>query len=352
MTQKLPKNRLFRILFPVLYGSVLYILILLVFENFNAAFESFFNSEWMFTVILSYLTSELLHQISWFLSNKLTFANKIAKYIISQLVTTIIAEILLVYIAIHFYFTMVEGFSVYSTELTVFELFYVFSALLYNLFIFSYLFLNEESTIQYEQETEFKRKNDFLLQSVHNDIDPDVLYAAMESLLVYINKDERIAADIINKLSLHYRYRLENKFNELITVNEERNVLENLVQLFNYIHSGSIEYEFNEDPNENESLIMPVWLQKIILSVFKCNIISPIDKFKISINLKDNSLILKHSWREKLLLSEANEINKISGNFEFYTKRKIDIHNDNEWVTLTIPIFLPNIEDDEEMDKN
>jgi len=339
MKQKLPKNPLFRILFPVMYGSVLYILILLVFENFNAAFESFFSKEWLFTVILSYLSSEVLHYISSFLAKRISFSTNITKYIIAQLVTTVVVEFLIVFIAIHFYFTQIEGFSVYSTELTVFELFYIFSALLYNLFVFSYLFLNEENIIVNEQEKEFKRKNEFLIQAVYNEIDPDVLYAAMESLLVYIYKNEQISIEIINRLSMFYRYRLDNKFNELIPVSEERKALENLLQLFNYIHSGSIEYEFKENAKDNDYLLMPMWLQKIVLTVMRCNIISPIDKFKISIDFDENSLVLKHKWREKLLLSEADEINKISGDFDFYTKRKIEIQNGNDMVAIIIPLF-------------
>lgn len=339
MKQKLPKNPLFRILFPVLYGSVLYIMILLVFENFHAAFESFFSKEWLFTVILSYLSSEVLHYISSFLAKRMTFSTKIAKYIIAQLATTVVAEFLLVFIGIHFYFTQFEGFSIYSTELIVFELFYIFSALLYNLFVFSYLFLNEENTIENEQEKEFKRKNEFLIQAVYNEIDPDVLYAAMESLLVNIYKDERVSIEIINRLSLFYRYRLENKFNELIPANEERKALENLLQLFNYIHSGSIEYEFKENPKDKDYLLMPMWLQKIVLTVIRCNIISPIDKFKISLDFDENNLILKHKWREKLLISEADEIHKISGDFDFYTKRKIEMKYSDEMVFLIIPLF-------------
>jgi hypothetical protein len=149
---------------------------------------------------------------------------------------------------------------------------------------------------------------------------------------------------------LLYRYRLENKFSELIPVNKEREALENLVFLFNSIYSGAIEFEFPDRPDDKDYLIISVWLQKIILIVLKCNIITPIDKFRISIDFADKSLILKHIWREKLLLSEGDEIEKIADDFHFYTKRRIEIQFDNELVTIIIPLFLQEFKDEKVSD--
>ncbi len=333
-----------------MYGTVIYILILLVFENFNTVFESFFNKEWLFTIILTYLSSEVLHFISGLVSKKQVFAGKIGKYIIIQLSSSISSVILTVYLAIHIYFTGIEGFSVYGTELKVFELFYIFSAILYNLFVFSYLLLNEENIIQIEQETTYRKKNEYLIQAVQNDIDPKILYASMEAIIVNLHKNENIATNIINSLSLVYRFRLENKFNELIPLNKEKEALENLIELFNYIHSDSIELQFAEVKETDYFQIIPMWLQKIVIIVIGCNIISPIDKFVISIDFNENSLILKHLWREKLLISEKGEIETIAGDFEFYTNRKMEINNNNDIVVITIPLFQPELTQEEILD--
>ena len=339
MTQHLPQNYIFRLLFPLLYGSIIYILILLVFENFNAVLESFFSREWLFTITLSYMSSEMLHLVSVILSKKLNFPANITRYIVIQLSATLIAEVILVLVSIHIYFTIFEGFSVYFTELVIFEVFYLFSALLFNLYIFSFLFLNQENTIQDELESEMIRKNEYSLQALRNDIDPDVFYSVMESLLIYLDKDEKACIDIVNRLSALYRYRLENKFTELIGLKYEKHALSNLLQLFNYIYSGSIIYTFENKPEEKKYQVPPVWLQKIILAIFKCNLISPIVKFNISIDCQKDILVLKHTGKEKLLVSEKDEIEKLSEEFKFFTNRKIEMRFDYEMVILAIPVL-------------
>ncbi len=352
MKRKLPKNYLFRVAFPLFYGTVIYILILLVFENFDAVLESFFNKEWLFTVLLTYLSAELLHFFSIFLSKRLKIADKIVKYIVFQIGITILAEFLLVFIAIHIYFTRVEGFSVYFAELVVFELFYLFSVLLYNLFIFSFLLLNEENTLQNEQEEALTKKNEYLIEALKTEMDPDVLYTVMESLLIYIHTDENASVDMINRLSELYRYRLENKYHELIPVNQERLAIENLLHLFNDVYTGSIGYDFPEKPEGDKYLILPVWLQKIIFTVLKCNIISPMDKFVLSFDYQENSLVIKHSYREKILCSEEAEIMKYASDFKFYTNRLIKIQTDDEYVTLTIPLYFANLISDNAFEEN
>ncbi len=339
MKQKLPKNHLFRIFFPLIYGSVLYVLILLVFENFQGAFDSFFSSEWLFTIGLSYLSSEMLHLISVLLSKKIHFTKSISNYLIIHLSVSIVAEFMLVFLAIHLYFTLVEGFSVYLVELKVFELFYIFSVVLYNLFVFSYLFLNEENTLQNIQENEYNLKNEFQIKAVQDEIEPDLLFAAMESLLIYIRKDTDLSTDIVDRLSKLYRYRLENRYNELIPAKDEIKIMEELIRLYNYLFPDSIEYVIRQIEHYKEYLIVPLWLQKIILTIFKCNILSPLVKFYLSIDIKNNKLVIEHSRREKLLFSETDEINKISDDFKFFTERKIEIIQEKETLKLIVPLF-------------
>lgn len=352
MHQTLPKNTAFRIGFPLLYGSAIYILILLVFENFNTLLESFFNKEWIFTVFLTYLSSELIHMLSKFIALKFSFRKSIRKYIIAQLVSTLSAEILLVLISIHVYFTWLEGFSVYFTELKIFEIFFIFSVLLYNLFIFSYLFLHEENTIQHEQEIESLRKSEYQIQALKNEIEPDLFYIIMESLILYIQKNETISNEMIGRLSEFYRYRLENKHNELIKMRHEKLAAENLLCLLNYVYPDSIYFRFEERPEFDDYLIVPLWLQKILFTILKCNILSPVQKFNISIDFKDDSLVLKHDKREKLLISEAQEIQKISSEIEFYTHKKISIENQSNEVSITIPLFNEGATVEEMPDKN
>jgi LytS/YehU family sensor histidine kinase len=220
------------------------------------------------------------------------------------------------------------------------------------LFIFSYLFLHEENIIQHEKEIESLRKSEYQIQALKNEIEPELFYIIMESLILYIQKNETISNEMIGRLSEFYRYRLENKHNELIKMRHEKLAAENLLLLLKHVYPDSISFTFADSPEYDEHLIVPLWLQKILFTILKCNILSPVEKFNISIDFRDNSLVLKHNKREKLLISEAQEIQKISSEIEFYTHKKISVENQLNEVSLTIPLFNEGPSVEEMPDKN
>lgn len=339
MKKNLPKNLVFRIFFPFLYSMLIYMLIILVFENFDSLLTSFFSNEWLFILFLTYLCSEILHFISHIIFRQINFLASRKRYIFLQLAFSLFTIFVVVFVAIHIYFTRVVGFSVYGTELLVFELFYLFSAILYNLYILSYLFLSQENTLQLAQEAELSKKNGLMLESLQMELSPEILYSTLEAVILYKDHEPAKADEMIDWLSSIYRYRIENKNHEMVSLEKEMSSVEKLLKLQRYSMPGAIEYQISEQEGYKDYLVLPLWLHRLVLHIAGSNIISPVKKFLIFFNLEGDKLIIRHSRHEKLLSSEEKGIRDISADFSFYTGKFLEISEFEDFIILKVPLF-------------
>jgi hypothetical protein len=326
---------------------VLYMLIILVFENFDSLLTSFFSNEWIFILFITYLSSEILHFIAQIISRQINFSNSSKKYILFQLFFSLLVIFVVVYIAIHIYFTRVIGFSVYGAELLVFELFYLFSAILYNLYILSYLFLSQENNLQLMQEAELSKRNGLMLESLKLELSPEILFSTLESVMLYKDHEPTKADEMIDWLSSIYRYRIENKYHEMVSLEQEMSSLEKLLKLRKYCNPGAIEYQISGQEGYKDYLVLPLWLHRLVLQIADSNIISPVKKFFIFFELEGDKLIIRHSRQEKLLTSEEKSIGDISADFSFYTGRLLEINEIEDFVILKVPLFFKGKSEDQ-----
>src|SRR5579871_5286967 len=206
-------NPIFRIAAPLVYGVLVYLLILLVNNNLSDLAKIFSNQELYVSIGLSYLSMESL-RLSIVILNRWMTQTSFGRQAVVQSVVSLIVSLFVVYAGVFSYFKWIVGFSVSITEMQIFFVIFGFTALLYNVLYFSNAYLFRENTQLINRETRMREKVEADFAAFRNEINPDLLYEGLESILQTLRHDVQEAETQIDLLAGVYRYQLMNRNRE------------------------------------------------------------------------------------------------------------------------------------------
>ena len=303
-------NTIFRLIWPLFYGAMTYLIILLVFDNISQLDENFFGEELWFCVGLSYLFFESIRHEIMLLQRFENLRSHIWLWAIIQGFLSIVVSIVMISGALSIYFIEYVGYSfgTYNTELLTFNSIFVVTSVLYNMMFFGVYFLNSKNEALLSKENTARKNLEFQIQAFNSDINPRFLYSCLETLITLLRKKGRDAEKYVYHLSSIYRYILENKHNELSDLKSEVESLNDLIHLFNGRFNGqvSLKAEIKKD-YENKQLITGT-LSAVVEDLINNTIVSESQPLHIECQLDedDNYFVIKNKMNDRLLVDEIS----------------------------------------------
>ena len=318
-------NVLFRILWPPIFGMVVYFLILLINNSLFVLRENIFTEEVYISIGLSYLVFEV-NRIWILLSNKFFDSSRWVVKILILIGGNTILTAMIVTLALSAYFKYVLGFSTFSTELTYFNIIFLFTSWLYNLIYVSNIFLHLQNEERLDEESSLRESVEREFMVFQNDINPDLLYESLETLITLVHKEPVEAEDYIDRLSLAYRYILTNKQNELVDMEEDIQAAENLLTLLNVKHEENIKLQNHLSEFDPERQIIPGTIPGIIENIVKKSIINKSQPLGIEIEIEpDGYLTIKHHSNQRLLSNrfETGIMEKLQNAYSYFSDKPV-----------------------------
>jgi hypothetical protein len=299
-------NPLFRLLAPVVYGVIVYLLILLINNNLSQLNEIFIGQEVYICIGLTFLSFESIRRIILLL-DKFLPARWQSLAITIQIVLSIAASLTLVIISLSLYFNWVVGFSITASQLKVFSVIYLITALLYNLLYYSNYYLNRENTLKLSAEKQQQEVLELEISEFKNDINPDLLYESLESTIGLLYTDPETAEEYIDNLASTYRYALTNRHMEFIAVQSEIQAAHDIVRLLKEQYFGQLRLDFHPDVMKEERQLIPGSLPMAVESLVRNTIITQKEALVISCYLEeDEYLVLQCKLNDRLHLHEES----------------------------------------------
>lgn len=297
---------LFRILSAPVLGVMVYLLILLINNNFSELENTFSSAEVYVCIGLAFISLESM-RLTLAVTEKWLSTLSIRRRIIIQLVTTLTISCLLITLAIWLYYSQVVGFAISTRELYVFLAIYGAIGLLYNTLFFSNFYLNQENTLLLQQEKKLREKLESDFISFKNDINPDLLYESLENLILTLQHNVDKAEEQIDYLAGIYRYGLINRHKELISLEEELQAANHLIKLLNHKHQNQLNLLITVRSIHNIQLI-PGSLLITIDSIVRNTLISKESPLVIRLYLEEGNeyLVLQHTLNDKLLMHQES----------------------------------------------
>lgn len=319
-------NPLFRILWPPIYGSVVYLLILLLNNNLAQLNDSFFGQELYFSILLSYLSFELMRLGVNFIFRKTDWEPDVLA-ILNLIIVNLVISSLVVTIGVNIYFRFVLGFSswsTFSTELGIFLAVFMFTSLFYTSISVSTSFLFRENRNQMQQEQILKENLELELTRFKNEINPDLLYDSLESLIPLIHNNAEKAEDHIDRMALVYRYILSSRNSDLVDIRKELKAVGNIVSLLNEKYSKNIVVKNNIDAEFQDRMVIPGSLSSTVETIVRSTIISSYQPLNLQLEAgKDEYLVISHPLNEKLKPVLNDGYTQLQRAYSIYTEKPV-----------------------------
>jgi len=180
------------------------------------------------------------------------------------------------------------------------------------------------------------------LQNLKNQINPHFLFNNLSVLtaLVYQNQDK--AVDFINELSKVYRYVLDNKNSELVSLNAELEFLNHYTYLLKIRFDNAVSFSVKVDENNKLSYLPPMCLQMLVENSIQHNEASQAKPLHVYIYTKNNTLTIENNIQPRTDTADSSKtgLKNIQSRYSYFTDKKVEISNDGEIFKVTLPLIL------------
>jgi len=181
-------------------------------------------------------------------------------------------------------------------------------------------------------------------QSLKSQVDPHFLFNSLNVLTNLVYEDADKSARFIKQLSEVYRYVLDTRSKEIVSLEEE------LKFLNSYLFLQQIRFEnklivVNELQGKQGSL-PPLVLQMLVENAIKHNVVSSDDPLTIKLYETNGLITVENNLQRKERIhgdSTGIGLDNIKKRYDFLTDRKVEVEEQNGKFKVTIPL-LPSHE--------
>ncbi|AWG21816.1 histidine kinase [Flavobacterium faecale] len=182
-------------------------------------------------------------------------------------------------------------------------------------------------------------------ESLKNQIDPHFLFNSLNVLSSLIEENPENAQRFTTSLSKIYRYVLEQKDKELVSIEEELAFAKTYMSLLKMRFEDSLEYEMTIENPDPEAKVVPLALQLLLENAVKHNVVSTQKPLKIRIFIENGFLVVQNAFQKKEVLQNRQGVGlqNIINRYAIVTDRKVLIEKTEHHFKVRLPILTKQI---------
>lgn len=182
-------------------------------------------------------------------------------------------------------------------------------------------------------------------ESLKNQIDPHFLFNSLNVLSALIEENPIAAQKFTTSLSKVYRYVLEQKDKELVSVEEELLFAKTYMNLLKMRFENSITFEIPENIENEEAKVVPLSLQLLLENCIKHNVVSETKPLHIKISIDNGMLVVSNTIQKKEVLADRKGVGleNIVNRYALLTHRKVLVEENEKEFKISLPILTKQI---------
>ena len=323
----------------IIFKFILDVIFGLIYTNYNL-FEPLIN--YVLSIVLFYLITEILIRVNRKFDKKYSWDQKPYQHFTIQLGLDSFIALLIVF-AVRWSINLVFGISNYISlwdELTLAAL-TLFVVLVFVIMELSIFLLNKWRYSLAELE-KFKKENaEYRFELLRSQLNPHFLFNSLNTLSSLVYENQESAGLFIRELSDVYRYILENRDKDLITLSMEIEFVSSYITLMKLRFGDNLIVEVDLDHLQKNFSIAPLTLQLLIENAIKHNVVSRKKPLHINLFLEDDYMVVCNNIQPKVNKEYSSEmgLKNISNRYSYLSERKIEIIKTNEEFTVKIPLL-------------
>ena len=181
--------------------------------------------------------------------------------------------------------------------------------------------------------------------ALKNQLDPHFLFNSLNVLTSLIDENPDNAQRFTTALSKVYRYVLEQKNKDLVSVDEELNFARTYMMLLKMRFEDSIVFEIPEQASNPESKVVPLSLQLLLENAVKHNTVTSNKPLHIKIYEDKGDLIVENNFQPKQIVKKSSGVglSNIMQRYQLLTNRKVDINQQANRFAVAIPMLTKQL---------
>lgn len=181
--------------------------------------------------------------------------------------------------------------------------------------------------------------------ALKNQLDPHFLFNSLNVLTSLIEENPVQAQRFTTALSKVYRYVLEQKNKELVTVEEELAFAKTYMSLIKMRYEESIVFTMPQEVENPLAKIVPLSLQLLLENAVKHNRVTPSDKLFITIEQEGNALVVSNNLQPKAIIKKSSGVGlqNIKQRYGLLTERPVIISKDASKFRVSVPLLTAQI---------
>ncbi|MCB0445951.1 MAG: 2TM domain-containing protein [Gelidibacter sp.] len=181
--------------------------------------------------------------------------------------------------------------------------------------------------------------------ALKNQLDPHFLFNSLNVLTSLIEENPDSAQKFTTSLSKVYRYVLEQKNKDLVSVDEELDFARTYMSLLKMRFEDSIIFEIPEKANDPESKVVPLSLQLLLENAVKHNTVTTSKPLHIKIYESDGNLVVENNLQTKAIVKKSSGVGleNIKQRYELLTNKKVNINQQADRFAVAIPMLTKQV---------
>lgn len=205
----------------------------------------------------------------------------------------------------------------------------------------------------YKHRQEYKVKEQKIIAStasakfdaLKNQLDPHFLFNSLNVLTSLIEEDPYKAQKFTTSLSKVYRYVLEQKNKDLVSVDEELQFARTYVRLLKMRFEESIVFDIPDKSSDPDAKIVPLSLQLLLENAVKHNVVTPDRPLHIKVYEDDAMLVVSNNLQEKNVVKKSSGVGlqNIRQRYAILTNKKLSILKTGTDFKVQLPMLTKQV---------
>lgn len=181
--------------------------------------------------------------------------------------------------------------------------------------------------------------------ALKNQLDPHFLFNSLNVLTSLIDENPKNAQQFTTALSKVYRYVLEQKNKDLVTVDEELDFARTYMSLLKMRFEDSIIFDIPDRASNPESKVVPLSLQLLLENAVKHNMVTSSKPLHIKIYEDGDNLIVDNNLQTKQIVKKSSGVglNNIRQRYNLLSNKKVIINQEAGRFAVAIPMLTKQI---------
>jgi LytS/YehU family sensor histidine kinase len=182
----------------------------------------------------------------------------------------------------------------------------------------------------------------FEYEHLKSQVNPHFLFNSLNTLASLIEEDKQVASDYTTHLSDLYRNMLAHRNEDLITLEEEWEILTNYIYIQNSRFGDAlvVETQIPDYVMQNKKIV-PLALQLIVENAIKHNVVSKTRPLHISIVADNESITIRNSLNPKISKEKGAGLGmvNIKNRYNLLTKKSIYYGISDKEYVVNLPLL-------------